>query len=85
MKKKVKSAIYLKDVQLFLDECIRTHEPVTLLALTQDGKRNLYEEWLVVSAHWRAGTHDLRNPKNGEIRKVRDVLIFSINGHPVYI
>ena len=48
----VQSALYLKDAQLFLDECIRTHETV---------------------------------PRSGQTRKVRDVLIFMINNHPVYI
>ena len=85
MKQQVKSAIHLKDVQLFLDECQRKQERVWITALTSKGEIHQYDGWLVQSSHWRAGTHDFLNPVSRQIRKVRDVLIFSINGHPVYI
>ncbi len=83
--KKVKSAVHLKEAQLFLDECRRTHELVWLTVLTKEGRLCRYEGWQVLSSWWRRGTHDFKNPKNGQMRKVRDVLIFEINGHPVYI
>ena len=83
--RKVKSAIHLKEAQLFLDECRRTHEVVTVVALTKEGEIHRYEGWQVLSSWWQRGAHDLLNPKNGQKRKVRDVLIFEINGHPVYI
>ncbi len=82
---KVKSAIHLKEAQLFLDECRQTKEPVWLLTLTKDGEIHRYDGWLVLSSWWTRGTHDLVNPNNGQKRKVRDVLIFSINQHPVYL
>ena len=81
----MKSAIHLKDAQKFLDECRKTRERVWVVALTQEGEINRYEGWLVQSSHWRGGTHDLYNPQSKQIRKVRDILIFEINGHPVYI
>ena len=83
--KKVKSAIHLKEAQLFLDECRRTHELVWVVALTKEGEIRRYDGWQVISSWWRRGTHDLAHPRSGQKRKVRDVLIFSINGHPVYI
>lgn len=85
MEKQIKSALHLKDVQLFLDECIRTRELVRLFVLKADGTPVTYDEWLVSSGNWRAGTHKLRNPKSGQVRQIADILIFSINGHPVYI
>lgn len=85
MKEKIKKPIQLKAAQLFLDECMRTREPLWIVALSKDGTLHRYDGWLVQSAWWRAGTHDLLNPANGQIRKVRDVLIFSINGHPLFI
>lgn len=85
MQQEVKSAIQLKEAQLFLDECRRTHERVWVVALSKDGTVHRYDGWLVQSGYWQAGTHDLRNPENGQVRKVRDVLIFYINGHPLYI
>lgn len=83
--KKLKSAIHLKEAQLFLDECRRTNERVWLVTLTKEGEIRRYNGWQVISAWWTHGTHDLMNPQNGQKRKVRDVLIFSINGHPVYL
>ncbi len=85
MKEIVKSAIQLKEAQLFLDECIRTHELVTLVTLKQNGEIRRYEGWRVISSYWRRGTHDVMNPKSGQKRKITDVLIFEINRHPVYI
>lgn len=85
MEKKVKSALHLRDAQLFLDECIRTRELVRVFALKQDGTPVAYDGWLVSSGNWSAGTHKLRNPRSGEVRQVADILIFFINGHPVYI
>ena len=85
MSSKTKKAIQLKEAQLFLDECKCTREPVYVVALKQNGEILRLDGWLVQSSHWRAGTHDFCNPKNGQIRKVRDVLVFEINGHPVFI
>ena len=81
-----KSAINLKAAQLFLDECIETRELVSIVALKQDGTKVVYEGWQVISSWWQRGTHNILNPKNRQqIRKLREVLIFEINGHPVYI
>lgn len=82
---RVKSAIHLKEAQMFLDECQRTHEPVWVVALSKDGRLHHYDGWQVLSSWWRRGTHDLLNVRSGKMRKIRDVLIFSINGHPVYL
>lgn len=85
MEKQVKSALHLKDVQLFLDECTRTREPVRLFVLKADGTPATFDGWLVSSGNWRAGTHKLRHPRSGQVRQIADILIFGINGHPVYI
>ncbi len=82
---KVRTPIHLKDARLFLDECMRTREPVSIIALTKEGKKNIYTGWIVQSSYFLAGTHDIRNPKNGQIRKIKDILIFNINGHPIYL
>ena len=85
MANKTKAAIHLKDAQLFLDECLQKREKVWITALDKDGNVHHYDGWLVQSSYWRAGTHDLYNPVSRQIRKIRDVLIFEINGHPIYI
>lgn len=82
---KVKQPIYLKDAQRFLDECIKTREHVSILALKADGTPRRYDGWLVASSHWKAGTHTFRNPQSGQLRKIRDILIFKVNDHPIYI
>lgn len=81
----VDRGIYLKDAQTFLDECIKTHETVSVVALTKDGRRVCYDGWRVTSSWWAGGTHTLLNPASGQSRTVRDILIMSINNHPVYI
>ena len=82
---KYKSALHLREAQLFLDECAKTHEPVSLIFLKKDGTQVLLEGWIVISSWWTHGTHDLKNPVSGQIRKVRDILIFNVNGHPVFL
>lgn len=82
---KVKQPIHLKDAQLFLDECCKTHEKVKIVALTSTGEIRRYDGWQVISSFWRAGTHNILNPVSGQKRKVRDVLIFFINEHPIYL
>lgn len=81
----VKSSIALKEAQLFLDECQKTHELVSVLALTAKGEIRHYDGWQVLSSWFLGGTHTLLNPKSGQKRKVRDVLIFAVNNHPVYL
>lgn len=81
----MKSALYLKDAQLFLDDAAKRKETVTVLALKANGSLLSLEGWICISSWWEKGCHDFLNPCNGQIRKVRDVLIMNINGHPVYI
>jgi len=77
--------VALKDAQLFLEECIQSHELVSLVALTADGEIRRYVGWQVLSSWYMGGTHTLVNPRSGRKRKVRDVLIFELNGHPVFL
>ena len=81
----VKSAIHLKEAQLFLDDCVRTHEPVWIVALKKNGELLRLDGWQVSSGYWQKGTHDFRNAQSGQLRKVKDLLIFELNGHPVFI
>ncbi len=81
----MQSSLYIKDAQLFLDHCKQTQEPVSVVALKADGSILRLDGWVVISGWWRRGTHDFKNPRNGQIRKVRDVLLFYVNNHPVYL
>lgn len=84
-KNKVLEPVRLKEMQLFLDDCVNTHEPVSIVALSRTGEKMVMNGWIVTSGHWRGGTHNFRNPVSKQMRKVRDILIFSINGHTVYV
>lgn len=81
----VKTAIHIKDARLFLDECCRTRERLNIVALTQKGEKMELKGWIVASSSWRAGTHTFKNVDNGEFRRVRDVLIFYVNNHLIYM
>jgi hypothetical protein len=81
----IKTALYYKDAQQFLDACVKSRELVTIKALKSDGSILQLDGWQVTSGHWTARTHNFRNPANGQLRKVRDILIFKINNHPVYL
>ena len=81
----IKKALYYKDAQLFLDSCIKSRDPVNITAMKSDGSILQMNGWLVTSGHWKSRTHNFRNPENGQIRKIRDILIFKINNHPVYL
>ncbi|MCQ2128286.1 MAG: maintenance system killer protein [Bacteroidaceae bacterium] len=44
-----------------------------------------YKGWEVLNQYWKGGTTRLRNPRNGEIRSVCDILIFRFNNQEVYL
>lgn len=85
MAKKIQGGISMKDAKAFLDECAEKHEAVSITALAIDGHKIELRGWTVTSGHTKGRTHNYRNPLNGEMRKVSDILLFYINNHPVYI
>ena len=44
-----------------------------------------YKGWKVLNQYWKGGTTRIKNPKNGEIRAVCDILIFRYNNLDVYL
>lgn len=83
--KRILGAISIQDAKKFLDECAEKHEPVSIVALARDAHKIVLDGWTVTSGHTKGRTHNYRNPLNGEMRKVIDVLLFYINNHPIYI
>lgn len=79
------TALHINAVRQFLDECIESRDRVDITAMTTHGAVVLYTGWLVIGSHFRGGTHRLKNPVNGQIRSVPDILIFTVNNHPVYL
>ena len=82
---KVLKPISLQEVKAYLDECAAKHEAVSIVALAHDGHKIVLKGWTVTSGNSVGRTHNYRNNENGEVRKIIDVLLFYVNGHPVYI
>lgn len=82
---KVEEGIYLKDAQNFMADAQIRRETLSIRACTRDGRVIDYDQWLVIGQYMKEGTHRLKNPRSNQIRKVIDVLIISINNHPVYL
>lgn len=82
---KVLKSISLQEAKAYLDECAAKHEAVSIVALAHDGHKVVMNGWTVTSGNSVGRTHNYRNNESGEVRKLSDVLLFEINGHPVYI
>lgn len=80
-----KEALHINVVSQLLDKAARDGHLVNVRAWKKDGEAVNYLGWRPTSGHWRGGLHRLMNPVNGEIRAVIDVLIYELNGHPVYL
>ena len=80
-----KKPIHMKEGQQLLDIARDSRQPVWVSAWDSQGNIIRYEGWLVSSSSWRGGFHRLLNPRNREIRTVPDILMFNINGHPIYL
>lgn len=82
---KVLKPISLHEAKAFLDECAEKHEAVSLVALAVDGHKVVMNGWTVTSGNSVGRTHNYRSLSSGEVRKLADILLFEVNGHPVYI
>lgn len=80
-----KKPIQFKDAQQLLDVAFESKQRVFVKAWASDGRIVEYNGWLVSSSNWRGGWHRLMNPANNQVRTVPDMLIFNINGHPIYL
>lgn len=80
-----RTAVHINDMRRILDHARIDRQPVDIQCWKSTGDIIHYKGWLVRRASWREGTHLIQNPANGEIRRVRDVCIFEINGLKVYL
>lgn len=78
-------AMHITEMQKHLDTAKVWSQTVNVDYWKKDGSIIHLHGWLVIGSHWRGGTHNLRNPSNGEIRKVRDINIFKFNNHEIYV
>lgn len=78
--------IHINDMRKALDIAAIRNQTVNLKCWKiSTGDILTYDGWLVKSGHWRGGTHRLINPRNRQIREVRDVCIFEFMGHEIYM
>lgn len=79
-------AIHINELRRALDISRIDRTPVDLDCWKlSDGSIIRYRGWLVKSSSWQQGTHNLYNPVNHQVRKVRDIFIFRYNDHPIYL
>ena len=83
---KTAKAIHINELRRALDISRIDRTPVDLDCWKAgDGAIIHNRGWLVKSSSWQQGTHNLYNPVNHQIRKVRDIFIFRYNDHPIYL
>jgi len=77
----MKKQIHISDARRILD----TGAVVDLKVWKSNGEILEYNGVITTSSHFRGGTRQLKFEKSGEVRRVRDVCIFGINGMEVYL
>lgn len=85
MKKNINSSLHISEVEYLLDKAKKDGMQVNVEALDITGALNAYNGWYVQGGYWRGGFHRLRNPVNGEIRAICDVLIIKFNNCNMYL
>ena len=82
---KIKRSYHISEVEFLLDKAKKDGMQVNIEALHVTGALNTFNGWYVQGGFWRGGFHRLRNPVNGEIRTVCDVLIMKFNNCSMYL
>lgn len=80
-----KGAIHITEMQKSIGVAKIYRQPITIECWASDGRIIKYDGWIVINQYWSGGTTRLKNPVNGEIRSVNDILIFRYNGMEVYL
>ena len=83
--KKIKRSYHISEVEFLLDKAKKDGMQVNVAALDSTGALNEFYGWYVQGGYWRGGFHRLRNPVNGEIRTLCDVLIIKFNNCSMYL
>lgn len=82
---KIKRSYHISEVEFLLDKAKKDGMQVNVAALDSTGALNEFYGWYVQGGYWRGGFHRLRNPVNGEIRTLCDVLIMKFNNCSMYL
>lgn len=82
---KIKRSYHITEVEFLLDKAKKDGMQVNVAALDSTGALNEFYGWYVQGGYWRGGFHRLRNPVNGEIRTLCDVLIMKFNNCSMYL
>jgi len=80
-----RKAIHINEARRLLDHARIDADTVDVSCWRSTGEIIEYRGWRVKGVNWRGGWHRLQNPLNGEVRAVRDITIFKINGFAVYL
>lgn len=66
-------------------EMLQHPEPVELTIVTAKGEIQHYQNCISLRYNFRTGTRTIKLLTSGQIRQVRDVCIFQINGMEVFL
>lgn len=77
--------LHFNEAMQLLDIARDARQRVSLRAWDSHGNVIDYRGWLVSSSSWRKGWHRIANPVSSQVRTVPDILIFNVNGHPIYL
>lgn len=75
------SAIHLSTARHILN----SHDPVDIKCWKRDGSVMVINKCVSLHYNFYAGVRNIKVLSSGEIRKVRDICIFEVNGMEVFI
>lgn len=75
------NAIHITTAKKILD----SHDPVSISFWTPKGEIQTYNDCISLRYNFYEGTRNVKLRPSNEIRKVRDVCIFRLNGMEVYL
>ena len=75
------TSIHISTAKKILD----SHEAVSISLWTAKGEIQTYEDCISLSYDFYQGTRNMKLRPSNQIRKVRDVCIFRLNGMEVYL
>ena len=78
-------AIHITEMQKSIGVAKIYGQLVNIECWASDGRIIKYNGWKVIGQYWKGGTTRLKNPVNGQIRSVPDILIFRYNNLEVYL
>lgn len=75
------NAIHITTAKKMLD----SHDPVSICVWTSKGEIQTYQDCISLHYDFYTGTRNVKLRPSNQIRKIRDVCIFRLNGMEVFL